>query len=199
RLVPEKRPDLLIQAFQLLKPEGWKLVIGGGNSDTTQYMAQLSNLAAGNKDVLFIGELHGKCLAEIVRGAGLFVLPSDLEGLPIVMLEAMQEGIPVLASNIPPHQQLIGKERGLLFEAGSLNSCVRVLEQALQQPLELAEMAKRAQRHVEANYSWNKIVSETLKVYAQLPPSVLIPDALLDQPTISTKQHEELNQLSRSR
>lgn len=187
RLVPEKRPDLLIQAFQLLKPQGWKLVIAGGNSDTTQYIAKLYNLAAENKDVLFVGELYGNRLAEIVRGAGLFVLPSDIEGLPIVMLEAMQEGIPVLASNIPPHQQLIGKERGLLFEAGNLDSCVQVLEQALQQPLVIAKMARRAQMHVQANYSWDNIVSETLKLYEQVSSS---PDVLENQTYMSVEQHQ---------
>jgi glycosyltransferase involved in cell wall biosynthesis len=187
RLVPEKRPDLLIQAFQLLKSKGWKLVIVGGNSDTTQYMAKLYNLAAENQDVLFVGELYGNRLAEIVRGAGLFVLPSDVEGLPMVMLEAMQEGIPVLASNIPPHQQLIGEERGLLFEAGNLDSCVRVLEQALQQSLEMAKMAKRAQIYVRTNYNWDNIVSENLKLYEQLSS---LPNVLGNRTYIPTEQHE---------
>lgn len=187
RLVPEKRSDLLIQAFKLLQPEGWKLVIAGGNSDTTRYTAQLHDLAAENKNVLFVGELYGSRLAEIVRGAGLFVLPSDLEGLPIVMLEAMQENIPVLASNIPPHQQLVGKERGLLFEAGNLDSCVQALKQALQQPLEMSKMAKVAQIHVQSNYSWDKVVSETLKLYGKLSSS---PDILGNQTNISTQQHE---------
>jgi glycosyltransferase involved in cell wall biosynthesis len=168
RLVPEKRPDLLLEAFLRLKPEGWKLVIVGGSSDTTQYISQLHGMAAGSKDVLFVGELHGSRLAEIVRGAGLFVLPSDLEGLPLVMLEAMQEGIPVLASDIPPHQQLIGQERGLLFEAGNVDSCVQVLERALRQPLELAVMAKKAQSYVQINYNWNNIVAENLRLYTDL-------------------------------
>lgn len=168
RLVPEKRPELLLKAFQKLKPEGWKLVVVGGDSDTTQYISELHGMAAGNKDVLFVGELHGRRLAEIVRGAGLFVLPSDLEGLPLVMLEAMQEGIPVLASDIPPHQQLIGQERGLLFEAGNVDSCVQSLERALRQPQELAVMAQKAQSYVRANYNWNNIVAENLSLYTEL-------------------------------
>lgn len=194
RLVPEKRSDLLIQAFQLLQPEGWKLVIAGGNSDTNRYTAKLHALAAENRDVLFVGELYGSSLAEIVRGAGLFVLPSDLEGLPIVLLEAMQENIPVLASNIPPHQQLVGKERGLLFEAGNLNSCVQALKQALQQPLEMSKMAKRAQIHVQSNYSWDKVVSETLKIYDQISSA---PDVLENKTNISTQQHEGASNISK--
>ncbi|NEO11132.1 MULTISPECIES: glycosyltransferase family 4 protein [unclassified Moorena] len=168
RLVPEKRPDLLIKAFQRLKSNGWKLVIAGGDSDTHNYIANLHDLAGTNQDVLFVGELYGSRLAEIVRGAGLFVLPSDLEGLPLVMLEAMQEGIPVLASDIPPHQQLIGEERGLLFRAGDVDSCVQGLERAIRQPQELAEMAKKAQDHVATYYNWDKITADNLRLYQKL-------------------------------
>ncbi|NEQ81872.1 MAG: glycosyltransferase family 4 protein [Moorea sp. SIO2I5] len=168
RLVPEKRPDLLIKAFQRLKSNGWKLVIAGGDSDTHNYIANLHDLAGTNQDVLFVGELHGSRLAEIVRGAGLFVLPSDLEGLPLVMLEAMQEGIPVLASDIPPHQQLIGEERGLLFRAGDVDSCLQGLERAIRQPQELADMAKKAQDHVATYYNWDKITADNLRLYKKL-------------------------------
>lgn len=118
RLVPEKRPELLVQAFQRLEKSGWKLVLAGGDSDTSKYISELLDLAEGNTDIVFAGELRGRFLAEMVRGAGIFVLPSDLEGLPLAMLEAMREGIPVVASNIPPHQQLIGRDRGIFLMRG---------------------------------------------------------------------------------
>jgi glycosyltransferase involved in cell wall biosynthesis len=165
RLVPEKRPDLLIDAFCKLKPEGWKLVFAGGVSDTKSFAGQLLEKIANNRDVVFAGELWGSRLAEIVRGAGLFVLPSDLEGLPLAMLEAMQEGVSVVGSNIPPHQQLIGKDRGMLFEAGNLDSCIRTLDWAIRHPEARATMAKNAQRYVQLNYSWTRITEETLSLY----------------------------------
>lgn len=168
RLVPEKRPDLLVEAFNTLKPSGWKLVLAGGVSDTKSFTSQLLANVAKNPDIVFAGELRGSRLWEIVRGSGLFVLPSDLEGLPLAMLEAMQEGIPVLASNIPPHQQLINGGRGILFEAGNLESCICSLEWAMAHQQELAVMAKNAQRSVQVNYSWDRITSETLKVYTTL-------------------------------
>ncbi|NES23470.1 MAG: glycosyltransferase family 4 protein [Symploca sp. SIO3E6] len=168
RLVPEKNPDLLLRAFNQLKPEGWKLVIAGGASDAPKYMPVLQRLASENKNVLLVGELHGSRLAEIVRGSGLFVLPSDLEGLPLVMLEAMLEGIPVLGSNIPPHQQLLSDGRGLMFKAGDLDSCVQGLEEAISQPVELAQRAKEAQMYVEEHYNWEKITAENLKLYKKL-------------------------------
>lgn len=168
RLVPEKCPDLLVEAFSNLKPAGWKLVLAGGVSDTKTYTSELLNKVAKNENIIFAGELRGSRLAEIVRGAGLFVLPSDLEGLPLAMLEAMREGIPVLASDIPPHQQLISGGRGMLFEAGNVQSCVRSLDWAVNHPQELAAMANNAQKHVQATYSWDRITSETLKLYTTL-------------------------------
>jgi glycosyltransferase involved in cell wall biosynthesis len=165
RLVPEKRPDLLIEAFNTLKPAEWKLVFAGGVSDTKSFTANLLEKGARERDVVFAGELWGARLAEIVRGAGLFVLPSDLEGLPLAMLEAMQEGVPVVGSNIPPHQQLIGRDRGMLFEAGNLDSCIRTLDWAIRHPEARATMAKNAQRYVQLNYSWTRITEETLSLY----------------------------------
>ena len=168
RLVPEKCPDLLIKAFQSLQASDWKLVLVGGTSDTGEYTSQLVKMGEKSKNVIFTGELKGARLAEIIRGAGLSVLPSQLEGLPLAMLEAMQEGVPVLASDIPVHKQLISKERGILFPVGDLDSCVGCLDWAIHHPQELAVMAKSARNHVQAFYNWDDITAKTLNLYATL-------------------------------
>lgn len=171
RLVPEKRADLLIEAFKQLQPQDWKLVLAGGISDTAQFTAQLLAMSEGQNQIVFTNEIKGSNLSQIMQGAGLFVLPSDLEGLPLVMLEAMREGIPVVASDIPPHKQLLGQDRGLLFRAGDVNSLVSSLKQALKQPAQLAAMAERAQEYVKANYSWEKITYDNLVLYAKIAAS----------------------------
>ncbi|MBW4641970.1 MAG: glycosyltransferase family 4 protein [Goleter apudmare HA4340-LM2] len=168
RLVPEKRPDLLVEAFSALKPAGWKLVLAGGVSDTKSFTSNLLEKVANNRDIVFAGELRGTRLWEIVRGAGLFVLPSELEGLPLAMLEAMQEGIPVLASDIPPHQQLINGGRGMLFASGNLDSCIKSLDWAIHHPRELGVMAHNAQKYVQVNYNWDRITAENLKLYGDI-------------------------------
>ncbi len=172
RLVPEKRPDLLIEAFQTLKPVGWKLVIAGGNSDSGLFASKLFDMTVRCSNLIFTGELLGERLAELVRGAGLFVMPSDFEGLPLAMLEAMAEGIPVLASDIPAHRQLISGGRGMLFQPGDLDSCVRCLDWAIHHPQELAAMAGNAKRYVQVDHNWNHITNETLKLYTTLSTSV---------------------------
>ncbi|QLE59351.1 glycosyltransferase family 4 protein [Nostoc sp. TCL26-01] len=168
RIVPEKRPDLLIEAFSKLQPPGWKLVLAGGVSDTQSYTGQLLAQVANNPNIIFAGELRGTRLWELVRGAGMFVLPSDLEGLPLAMLEAMQEAVPVVASDILPHQQLINGGMGTLFTAGNVDSLVSSLDWAIHHPGQIAAMAKNAQKNVQVNYSWEHITAENLKLYNTL-------------------------------
>ena len=179
RLVPEKCPDLLIQAFQALRPPGWKLVLVGGN-DFPDFKAQLLHLADDNPNILFTGQLLGSQLAEIVRGAGACVLPSNLEGLPMAMMEAMAEGVPVIASDIPPHQQLLGRDRGVLFQQGNLDACIEKLSWAIDHPQELKAIAQRAKTYVRASYNWNQITSRFLDLYR----------SVLDQPTGSVQALE---------
>jgi glycosyltransferase involved in cell wall biosynthesis len=165
RLVPEKAPDLLIQAFQKLQPQGWTLVFVGKSSDTSSFTSNLLTLADKTPNIVFAGELSGGRLAEIVRGAGLYVSASELEGLPLSMLEAMQEGIPILVSDIPPHQQLVGDDRGITFQTGNLDSFVNQMDWAICNPQDMTERAKRAQEYIRLGYQWDAIVADTLNLY----------------------------------
>lgn len=168
RLVPEKCPDLLIRAFNELQVSGWKLVFVGGNSDTSAYTLELFEQARNNPNIVFTGELVGAKLAEVVRNAGLFVLPSNVEGLPLVLLEAMQEKIPVIVSDIPVHQQIVGDSRGLLFAKGDTAACTKQLRWAIDNPIAMKTFAQRAESYVHSNHNWNDITSEYLGLYDSL-------------------------------
>ena len=181
RLVPEKCPDLLIHAFRKLKHTGWKLVLVGGTSDTNSFTSDLKALARSSPDIVLTGELQGTRLAEIVRGAGLFTLPSNLEGLPLAMLEGMQEGIPMVASNIPPHHQLVGNDRGLLFQAGDIDSCTAALTWAIDHPVEMRVMGDRGQHHVRSHYTWEQTTQDNLKLY-----NLLLESSTIEKVTLIT-------------
>ncbi len=168
RLVPEKRPDLLVKAFNKLRSQHWKLVFVGGASDTSTYRESLKDLAHANSNILFSGELQGELLAEMVRGAGLFVLPSEMEGLPLALLEAMREGIPVVTSDIPAHRQLLGVDRGLWFEEGNIDACRATLAWAMQNPDFMKQAAQRAQYYVQKNYTWDAIAAHWLTFYDEI-------------------------------
>ncbi len=168
RLVPEKCPDLLIRAFNTMQLSGWKLVFVGGTSDTNLYTTQILELARVNPNIIFTGELQGARLAEVVRNAGLFVLPSNVEGLPLALLEAMNEQIPVVVSDIPVHQKIIGDDRGLLFKKGDAKDCSRALGWALKHPTVMSEFAERAARYVRRHHNWDDITLSYLNLYESL-------------------------------
>ena len=121
-MVPEKDPALLLRAFRQVETDQ-KLVLVGDSSHTDGYMTRLRELAAEDPRVVLVGYQYGDDLAALFAGARLFVQPSLLEGLPISLLEAAAYGLPVLASDIPPHREVLG-ERGsagrLVFRAGDL-------------------------------------------------------------------------------
>ena len=177
RLVPEKCPDLLIRAFQALQPQGWKLVLVGSD-DASGFKQNLLELAGDNPNILFTGQLLRDRLAEIVRGAGMCVMPSNTEGLPMAMLEAMAEGVPIIASNIPPHQQLLGENRGVLFRRGDLKGCIQKIDWAILHTEALKPIAERAKLYVKSTYNWDQITTRFLNLY----------EATADQSQISVKE-----------
>lgn len=88
RLVPEKGLRYLIQAYRKVQTDK-KLVIAGGTSDTDTFVEELKEMAKGDKRILFTGFVQGKLLQELYSNAYLYILPSDLEGMPLSLLEAM--------------------------------------------------------------------------------------------------------------
>ena len=165
RLVPEKCPDLLIQAFQALQAKNWKLVLVGGTGGNGAFPSKLYQLAAANPNIIFTGELRGTRLAEMIRGAGLFILPSNLEGAPLALLEAMRENVPIIASDIAAHRELIQMDRGLLFKKGDMFALKDALTWALSHPHEMTLMAQRAHKEIMLHHSWHRVAAEVTQIY----------------------------------
>jgi len=121
-------------------------------------------------NILFIGEIRGNSLAEIVRSASIFIEPSagtDLDLSPN-MLEAMREGIPILASDTMIHRQLLNSDRGMLFKSGQLDSLIAQLASAISQPDLLQTMVKKAQTYIAINHNWDRVTYKNLFLYLQL-------------------------------
>jgi glycosyltransferase involved in cell wall biosynthesis len=173
RLTPEKRVDWLIKAYQLL-PEiyqsQYKLVIAGGSSATDEYEAQLHAFAKTDTNIIFTGYVHGKEKQELFSNAKLFILPSAVEGLPIALLEGISYGLSCLASDIPPHREVIHHgQNGYLFSQNSPADLQSKLEQYLGYPeSELKSIGTRAKQKVQQEYNWENIVTQTELLYSNL-------------------------------
>ncbi len=182
RFVPEKGFDVLMEAFEIASSptaprndtdigikDGWKLVIVGDADHEDAYSLSLKKRAQGTRDkgksaeVILTGFLTGEPLQELYSNAGLFVLPSYYEGLPIVLLEAMSYGLSCVVSDIPANREVaLAEER--YFKAGDVEGMASKLLQFMGRPLSVEE--KNAQvKLVAERYDWGKIAGETLRVY----------------------------------
>jgi glycosyltransferase involved in cell wall biosynthesis len=171
---PNQRLDLLIKVFQHLQPPNWKLVLAGDIGHSFPYSMHLLQMARKQENIVFTGEINGNLLAELVRDAGVFVEPSEGNNLSssIAMLEAMREGVPILASDTMTHRQLLGRDRGLLFRAGQFDSLLVQLEYVMSRPNLLSAMTKKAQTYIAVNHNWDKVIYKNLFLYLQLTAKI---------------------------
>jgi glycosyltransferase involved in cell wall biosynthesis len=166
RLVPEKAPDLLLRAYLRLGRRE-KLVVAGGSSFTDDYVAELRRMAGGDPRVIFTDYVYGSLLAELYTNAAAFVLPSRLEGLPLTLLEAASYGIPVVASNIAPHVEVLGGDAPgqRLFPVDDELALAAVLDRVLEHPDSERAGAANLRHHVMQSYRWDAVTSATEQLY----------------------------------
>lgn len=172
RLVPEKDPTTLIRAFRDVDTQH-RLVIVGGNSFTEDYTTEVEQLAAGDPRVVLAGYRYADQLAELLTNAAVFVQPSLLEGLPITLLEAAAYQLPVLASDIEPHVEVIGVPAPgrQLFRAGDIGDLTATLQKMLDQPSLTEPGAASLHADVAERYNWDSATDELEAVYARATES----------------------------
>lgn len=165
RLVPEKGLHYLIQAYKELRTDK-KLVIAGGSSHTTEYVEKIRKMTASNPNIIMTGFVQGQELAELYSNAYLYVLPSDVEGMPLSLLEAMSYGNCCLVSSIPECREVV-EEKAVIFEKGNVED----LREKLQMLCEDEESVYRYQAQAGAficnKYQWDEIVEENIKLYGK--------------------------------
>jgi glycosyltransferase involved in cell wall biosynthesis len=164
RLVPEKGAHYLIEAHKA-SGSGMPLVIAGDTSMSGEYVARLR--AQSGRSVVFVGYQYGAQLASLFRHAALFVLPSDLEGLPIVLLEAIAYGAPVLASDIGPNVEVLGDE-GAYFRAGDVANLAERLIDALGSVEAERSHAVALRDAALVEYDWDRVADATVALYGRV-------------------------------
>jgi glycosyltransferase involved in cell wall biosynthesis len=164
RLSPEKNCHLLIEAYESLDTPA-KLVLAGGSSYTSAYVDQLRKHQSNQ--VLFLDWVYGTALDELLTNAALFVLPSDMEGLSLALLDAMGAAVCVLTSNIPENREVIAGT-GFTFQPGDATDLTRMLRLLLSDPGVRAVAGRNAQTRVRERYLWPAIAAEIGRSYAEL-------------------------------
>ena len=166
RLVREKRHLDLIEAFSRAALPGWKLVLVGASDHPDAYVKEVMAAAVRNPDVVMTGFQKGTALQELYAHAGLFVLPSSHEGLPIAMLEALSYGLPVVASDIPANLE-VGLKPESYFPLGNVDALVSCIEHHVRAAPGDGER-KALHAWVGDKYDWRRIARQTLDLYRNI-------------------------------
>lgn len=163
RIVPEKGEKYLIEAFKGVKTDK-KLVIAGGSSDTDDFLNELLELAKGDDRILFTGFVQGQVLRELYSNPYLYTLPSDLEGMPLSLLEAMSYGNCCLVSDIPECAEVV-EDKAVLFGKSSVDDLRDKLQMLCDQPEIVQEYRGGAREYILSKYGWDDVVEKTLELY----------------------------------
>ncbi|MDP8235270.1 MAG: glycosyltransferase family 4 protein [Candidatus Erginobacter occultus] len=166
RFVPEKGLHDLIRAYQKIKNPEFKLVIAGDADHENDYSRMIKQLARESSGVVLSGAISGMPLRELFSQAGLFVLASYYEGLPIALLEALSYGLPVLASDIPQNREIPLPEFRY-FEPGNSEVLASKMVKLFEAGIDQAEEV-RQKDYLTANHNWDILARETYQVYRSM-------------------------------
>lgn len=163
RMVPEKGIHYLIDAFNQINTDK-KLVIAGGASDTDSYYQELKDKAKGNENIIFTGFVQGQVLDELYSNAYVYCLPSDLEGMPLSLLEAMSYGNCCLTSDIDECAEVL-ENKGITFKKSDVSDLTKVLQDLCKHKEKVQMYKDNAQEFILNKYNWDDVVEQTLKIY----------------------------------
>lgn len=171
RLVPEKGCHYLVEAFRKIQTEK-KLVIVGAASHSNSYVEQLKKNMKQDPRIILTGNLYGDELTELFSNAYLFAAPSELEGLPIVILEALSFGQCILASDIPANMEILqptgDQHYGFTFKNKDVSDLQNQLQTLIHDAKRVFGVRSHTRPYVEKEYNWDMIAERTIEAYYSL-------------------------------
>jgi glycosyltransferase involved in cell wall biosynthesis len=165
RIVPEKGLHYLLDAYKQLNTDK-KLIIVGCGSHSDEYTNRIHEQVKGDDRIIFTGFVQGTELDELYSNAYVYVLPSDIEGMPISLLEAMSYGNCCLVSDIPENKEVV-EDHAITFKKGSVESLRGNLEELLNKPDIVDIYRKGSSLFICNKYNWNNVVDQTLALYTK--------------------------------
>ena len=163
RIVPEKGIRYLLQAYKQLHTDK-KLVIAGGSSDTDDFLQEIQTLAAGDDRIIFTGFVAGRALEELYSNAYLYLLPSDLEGMPLSLLEAMSYGNCCVVSDIAECAEVV-EDKAVTFQKSNVQDLKEKLQRLCDDSATVQKYKNEAADFICSKYNWDEITRKTLTVY----------------------------------
>ena len=134
-----------------------KLVIAGGSSHSDEYYNEILKMCENDDSIILTGFVEGQLLQELYSNAYLYVLPSDIEGMPMSLLEAMSYGNVCLVSDIPENTEIINEE-DYTFPAGNVDRLRHQIKKILKLNIQTHE-------NIKLPFNWDEVTNETLEVY----------------------------------
>ena len=163
RLTEEKGIHYLIEAYQKIKTDK-KLLIAGDTSDTDDYVKRLKDMAKGNPNIIFTGFVSGELLDEIYSNAYVYILPSNLEGMPLSLLEAMSYGNAVIGSSIPEITDVV-EDKAVIFEKSNVNDLAEKMQMLEDKPELVKKYQEEAADYICSKYDWEEVADRTIELY----------------------------------
>jgi glycosyltransferase involved in cell wall biosynthesis len=139
--------------------------MAGAASYCDAYTRELRTHAS--ERVKLLDWVSGDALDELLTNAMLFVLPSDLEGLSLALLDAMGAGLCVLASDVPENREAV-EDAGFTFRRGDAADLAERLQFLIANPTVREAAGEAAKRRVREEYQWNKIAAQIEEAYFEL-------------------------------
>lgn len=166
RLVPEKGLHYLIEAFSMIDTD-MKLVIAGGSSHSLDYIEKIKEMASKDSRIIMTDFVQGQVLEELYSNAYAFVLPSDVEGMAMSLLEAMSFGNCCLVSNIAENIEVV-EDYAETFEKGNVTDLKDKLELLISSPNIVRDYKERSADFILKKYDWNSVVRQTKALYENI-------------------------------
>ena len=164
RFSPEKGCHLLVEAFEHIETDV-KLVMAGGSSYCDEYSRELRTHAG--ERIRILDWVSGEKLDELLTNAMVFVLPSDLEGLSLALLDAMGAGLCVLTSDVPENREVVDGA-GFTFQRGNASDLADRLRFLIANPAAREAAGRTAKKRIEEQYQWQAIAEGIEKVYFKM-------------------------------
>lgn len=163
RIVPEKGLRYLVEAFKQVDTDK-KLVIAGGSSDTEDFWNELKDMSQDDERIVFTGFVQGQLLEELYSNAYIYTLPSDLEGMPLSLLEAMSYGNCCLVSDIAECAEVV-EDKAVTFAKSDVTDLKEKIQWLCDNHEVVMKYKSEAAEFICGKYNWDEIVARTLELY----------------------------------